>query len=816
MSALGDHKKTLLHSAAFLGITAALFYPVVSNVRRVVNGSLDDSYTILWLMWWVKESLFDPNASIFYSPFIESPFGLEVTHSTFLNHLFALPLTLALGPVGSYNIMILGSFFLSALGMYLLVNEVTGCRAAAFFSGLAFSFSPFHTAFSATGGMDAAQVQYMPFTLLFLVRHEKRGGLKDLFLFMLFLLLSVFSFGYYGAIILTAVAAFYSYTRVLPQAFILFRDGRGPGLKKILLWASVTYILFVLAYNSFELVAWPVKTLVWLVPVVAAVSFAAGKEGRGRALLKELYGRFKSTEARQRYLAIGGAGALLALVGIFLVPVFHPNMREISSSYFVPAYSYFVPAPDHPLLGRFLPSYLIPRKDPIVGKMVHMGLLFTGLVTFAVVKTLKAVERDPVREAFVAVFFIGEALALPPAIRFGEFTLWGPVYFLHALVPPFVDIRRVVVLMLLAGSVLAGFGIKEILKMTPSRWVKGALYASFLAVLAVEFYPATDIRDTGRLPGAYSWLKQQSGDFTVAEYPLTSIYDSKRNEPFFGETIHGKRLLNPLGAVGHDPAPWNSALKTYIEKGGPANEIYSNTGNAASALSYLGVKYVLLRTDKVGNGVSLEVGKGLNVAASFPDSAVYEVTAPPATAFISFKDFYRSGFFLNYTEKTENGYSIKNPYYRPPESVLDKRSWLWMGKNASLKLTGLKKTEALYDLTFTARSRSAPARLLVKESGAVVYSATVGLVPGVYTVKGVRLAPLEVKVLELEIENEDALGAARGFLDPRAADEPVSYIGVAMRGAVLMEEPPVERPAGLLTPGLLDGLYGKSGIKKGS
>lgn len=812
MSALGDHKKTLLHSAAFLGITAALYYPVVSNVRRFVAGTLDDSYTILWLMWQVRHTIFDLDNSLSYSSFVESPFGLEVTHSTIMNHLFALPFTWALGPVGSYNVMILSSFFLSALGMYLLVNEVTGCRAAAFFSGLAFSFSPFHTAFSATGGMDASQMQYMPLTLLFLVRHERSGALKDLFLFIIFLLLSVFSFGYYGAIIFAAVLAYYSYTKVLPRAFFLFRDGRDPGLKRILLWASVSYIFFVLAYNSFELLAGPLKTLVWLVPAAYAVSFAAGKESGGRAFFKDLYERFKATDSRQRYLTIGGGATFAVLVVIFLMPVFHPNIREISSSYFVPAYSFFVPAPDHPILGRFLPSFFIPQKDPIVGKMVHIGLVLTGLMTFAAVKTFKAAEKNPVREAFLVVFFIGAALALPPGVKFGELTLWGPVYFLHALVPPFVDIRRVVVLMLLAGSVLAGFGIKEILKMTSSRPVKGAVYAFLLAVLAVEFYPALDFKDAARLPGAYSWLKDEPGDFTVAEYPLTSIYDSKRNEPFFGQTVHGKRLLNPLGAVGHDPAPSNGALKTYIEKGGPANEIYSNTGNAASALSYLGVKYILLRTDKVGDGVVLETGSWLKEVASFPDSKIYAVTAPPADAFLSFKDFYRNGFFLNYSEKTDRGYVIKNPYYRPAESVYGNRAWLWMGKNSSVEITGLKNADALYDLTFTARSHSAAARLSVKDRGAVVYSVTVEPAPGVFTIKGIRLGALEVRALEFEIENDGALKEARGFLDPRGKDEPVSYIGIAIRDAVIKEEAVKDKPAVLMRPGMLDGLYGEGRI----
>lgn len=812
MSAHGDHKKALLPATAFLGITAAVYYPVVADIRRSVNGPLDDSYTILWLLWWVRRSIFGINSDPSFSPFIESPFGIDVTHSTFINHLIALPFTWVWGPVGSYNIMILLSFFLAALGMYLLVSEVTHCRAAAFFSGLAFSFSPFHTVFSATGGMDASQTQYMPFTLLFLIRYERSAGLKDLFLFILFLLLSIFSFGYYGAIIFTAVAVYYSYAKALPYALGLLKTRPDPGLRKVLAWVCVSYIFLVLAFNSFDGLTAPVKTLAYLVPAVAVLSFMTREGGEGRALAGELYGKFKASDPVKRYLIMGGGAAIGLLVLLFLMPVFHPATRQISSSYFVPAYSYFVPAPDHPLLGRFLPSFFIPHKDPVVGKMVYTGLVLTGLMIFAAFKTFKNKERDSTREAFIAVLLTGVALALPPAVKFGDFSLLGPVYFFHALVPPFVDTRRVVALILLSGCVLAGFGIKDLLKTTESRPLKGAVYAALLVLLAVEFYPALDIRDTTLVPQAYSWLRDRKGDFTVAEYPLTSIYDSKRNEPFFGQTVHGKGLLNPFGAEGHDPMPQNAVLKGFIGKGAPANEIYSNTGNAASILSYLNVKYIILRTDKIADKVLLETGDWLKEEASFRDSKVYAVTAAPASAFLSFKDFFRNGFFLNYSEKTVMGYVIRNPYYRPKEAVLDNKAWLWMGKNASIKVTGLKNEEALYDISFTARSYAAAAVLSVKVRGKEEYRFTVTKEPGVFFIKGLRLKTLEAKVLDLEVVNDEALAAVKGFLDPVARDEPASYIGVAIRGAVIKEAEKKDPPAVLLRPGMLDGLYGGQSV----
>ena len=71
--------------------------------------------------------------------------------------------TLWPNPILCYNLLFLSTWALSAFGMFLLIREITGHRAAAFLAGLAFGFAP-----RATGSLPHLQVlssAWMPFAL---------------------------------------------------------------------------------------------------------------------------------------------------------------------------------------------------------------------------------------------------------------------------------------------------------------------------------------------------------------------------------------------------------------------------------------------------------------------------------------------------------------------------------------------------------------------------------------------------------------------------------------------------------------------------
>lgn len=745
----GAYKKLIASSLLFAALVCIAYLPVLRSIGTHINGSPDDAYAIIWQLWWYKFSLWDILANPSFSSYVEAPFGVGITHTTAANHILALPLTYLFGPVTSYNFMILLSFFFSAIGMYLLTFEVTRCMAASFAAGLIYSFSPYHTVFSASGGMDASQIQYIPFTLFFLIRYDRLKRHGDLMLFLLFLLLTFLSFGYYAALVTLAAALYLAFTRVLPALFPAL-EGSGGNTVKAVAWAALGYIIFIAALNSYDTASSGVKALA----AVAFPVFAYSAFKTRISLIKNIFQRFSELEPGKRALLAAGLSLLIAFTAVLLLPVFSVSSRSISASYLVPFFSYLVPSPDHPLLGGLVPGFFVPSPDPLSGKMVYMGLTVAALTLAGALRAVK--DGGSTQRYFLFLLFFALLLSLPPMMRLGDLSIYGPVYFLHKLIPPFVDVRRVVLLLLVPASVLTGIWMAGLRGWT-SRPLRIVIYAVITALICIEYYPDISVKDLSKTPSAYGWLAKKPGGFSVIEYPLTSIYDAKRYEAFYGQTIHEKRLVNPFGAQGHEPYPSEPSLRALIGRGGPASEPMANTRNAASALADLDVRYIVIRKDKMGAGARLQ-NEGVTLAADFEDSSVYEITERPKGSYLSFTDFQKDGYFKNYLENAGGDFIVKNPYVTSPVSTDKGRRWMFMSKGAGVKVAG--KKDVLYDVGFTVKSVDVDALIKITDGAGLATVITAGKKPKDFTIKGLKAGT----ELRFELENIDALATVKGFL----------------------------------------------------
>jgi len=128
------------HLFALAGLTllsVVLTYPLIIHLGNRIPGppAPGDNLEYVYKVWWFKHALFELSpATPFFNPDAFYPFGYPVTLSetTLSNTIPALPLTLVFGEVVAYNLTLLASFILSALGMYLLVFGWTHSRSAAF------------------------------------------------------------------------------------------------------------------------------------------------------------------------------------------------------------------------------------------------------------------------------------------------------------------------------------------------------------------------------------------------------------------------------------------------------------------------------------------------------------------------------------------------------------------------------------------------------------------------------------------------------------------------------------------------------------
>jgi hypothetical protein len=173
----------LLRSAIILAIytllTLILTYPLIFNLMTTVPNDIGDPLLNTWILAWDSHALLtDPfnlfNANIFHP----LPNTLAYSEHLFSTALVALPLQLISGePILAYNLSLLATFPLAALGMYLLALRWTGHRSAAFIAGLIFAFNPYR--FAAIAHLQLLTFQWLPFALLLLDKIVTSQGVDE-------------------------------------------------------------------------------------------------------------------------------------------------------------------------------------------------------------------------------------------------------------------------------------------------------------------------------------------------------------------------------------------------------------------------------------------------------------------------------------------------------------------------------------------------------------------------------------------------------------------------------------------------------------
>jgi hypothetical protein len=138
---------------------------------------------------------------------------------------------------------------------------------------------------------------------------------------------------------------------------------------------------------------------------------------------------------------------------------------------------------------------------------------------------------------------------------------------------------------MLAVAGLAGFALKFILERFKSQKTKIAITSLFCGFVLFEFwnYPPFKVIDISKVPAVYYWVKEQPGDFAIAQYPLDA--DSPDAMYQFYQTKHEKKMIN--GIIQGTLA--SRVARTITKLSEP---------KTANILSGMGVKYVLVQRDR--------------------------------------------------------------------------------------------------------------------------------------------------------------------------------------------------------------------------
>lgn len=173
---------------AYLGISIASTWPLVTRFSTDVIGTNVDEGAFLWNLWWLKFSLFDLHQSPLFTDYLFYPQGVNLATYTLspLNALLTLPVQLLLGPIVANNIVVIASLAFTGFGGYLLALQLLDSafresdrpeiqrgrfqQLAAFIGGAVMAFPSSRFEYATLGQVNFVSTAWVPFIALFELR----------------------------------------------------------------------------------------------------------------------------------------------------------------------------------------------------------------------------------------------------------------------------------------------------------------------------------------------------------------------------------------------------------------------------------------------------------------------------------------------------------------------------------------------------------------------------------------------------------------------------------------------------------------------
>lgn len=507
-------RKYTLAFFSFFILFILMTYPLFFNFARFMPASFstDESYAIIWNAW-VNKLSFTNNLSLNHSNLIAYPFGVDLTGSGFLWFLINYILSILTTPVLTYNLQIVTNFLLNSFLTFFLSYYLTRSRIAAFFSGLAFGFCPY---------IFARSWQHLGETYLWTL---------PLILFALFKTIEKKSksftiFGVISIILTTINFNSVQYILVILPFFLL-------------------YVLFFLKFPlssqfSFECKKVVVKRILFIYILSLLI------------VLPQFIPIIKNI--------INAKNSVPSAWNTYRRPfedLFEQSARPLS---------YFLPSVAHPIFGKFTEQFVGTK---VYGMSVTEHTLYLGWTVFILafvafrrwkkhIKSPVAGLRSPVIEEnnyigfFVMLAIVAWLWSQPPWWNIFSLKIYMPSFLMYKIIPIFRAYCRFGVVVMFAVSILAGFGLKHILKRFKSSNIKLLIAFMFCVLVLFEFWnwPPYKVIDVTNFPTVYSWLRDQPSNIVIAEYPLDAGSPDEMYKLY--QVKHGKRMIN--GAIPGTPA----------------------------------------------------------------------------------------------------------------------------------------------------------------------------------------------------------------------------------------------------------------------
>lgn len=527
-----------------------------------------------WLMLWTSGQLLSFLSGDFgalgryWHGNIFHPEPLTLAYSEHLTPqmLQALPVLAATDNVIlSYNLVVMATFVLSGLGVFLLVRDLTGRPVAAFVAGLAFAFAPYR--FDQLAHIQVLSSQWMPFVLLGFRRYLETGRRRALVGGAAALVAQNLSCGYFALFFLPFVIA-----------YVLYELAARRRLGDLAAWrAFVVAGLFVAAL-----------TLPFFVPYLQVRDSGLGVRTLGEITMFSADVHAFATAPAQSWLwgdrlrafprpegqTFPGFTILLLAAAAIVWGLLANSRRKgpplpVWRQVLAGTLAVLLAASLYAILSVFITGTF--EWPAGAGLMVwhHLGQTLSGAallaVALAVVVRRRTIGRDDVSYspwAFYAMAaLVAGFLAMGPQISVGGTVVAaGPYAWLMDAVPGFDGLRvpaRYVTLVTLFLAVLAGLGAAHIL--TAAKRFGTLLILTAGALLLVESWPAAfstngephveglsvpprELHTGRRLPPIYKFIRDHEAGVVLLEFPFGNHAWDVRAVFYAG--YHRKPLVN--------------------------------------------------------------------------------------------------------------------------------------------------------------------------------------------------------------------------------------------------------------------------------
>lgn len=543
------YKNIILTGIFFIILIFIFTFPLIINITTHIPGFSQSSeiYQSIWANWRIRYSLFN-NLDLFKTPLIGYPYSVDLYSSGYFSYLsfgIYMALNFLLKPVLSHNIQILINLVLSSLFTYLLVYKLTKKKSSAVLGSVIFTFCPYQFV-RIWQHFGLTYNWLLPMILYCLILLKENKTVKRQFAFFVSLIL-LYSFDYhlmfFGSWIILlffVYILFFCWRRKIKNLNLIKEDVKS-------LWRFFLPLIFLFLIMFFQFFP----------------------------LISNFVGHSSNTLADSHNF-------------------YNRSFEDLFSQSAKPL-SYILPSTEHPVFGkftsRFVDSFLWGKgyTEPQI-YLGWVGIILAFIIFRKWRKSRKSKETAMTENDsfyigyFIFLAFFAWLLSQPPWWNFGLFKIYMPSFFIYKILPMIRAYCRFGVLVVLAVSVLAGYGLRSILESINNKKIKKLAVFLIISLAMFEFFnwPPFKVLDVSKAPEVYGWLNKQDKDIVIAEYPIDTKAD--RGLYLFYQVFHQKKMINAT-------VPGSFANKI-------ANEITKlSEYKTAQILSGLGVKYVVVHYD---------------------------------------------------------------------------------------------------------------------------------------------------------------------------------------------------------------------------